>query len=305
MNNLAVLENKQASIWESETDLAQIKEIYGKGLSAGEFNTLVQMGRATGLNPFLREIWAVKYGSSAANIFIGRDGYRKSAQRHPLYDYHMSDAVYSEDEFYVVDGEIKHKYNLKNRGQLLGAYCIVKRKGSSRPSYVFVELAEYSTGQSLWKKAGAEKGKPATMIKKVAEAQGLKSAFQELFAGTYSEYEQYEETSDVASGTRPGKGVQGLKAKLGLKKIDPEQYPHPPIVDEETGEIFEAVVEPEIIPLEPESGGDTLQTIQFLMDSASSIKELMEAMKMAKDLPASEKKQVSAWFNERQAALKG
>lgn len=301
MSNTALVDTKNQSmnIWESSDDLKQIKEIYGKGLSVGEFNTLVQMGRATGLNPFLKEIWAVKYGDNPAQIFIGRDGYRKSAQRHPLYDYHVADAVYSADTFNVVNGEVEHKYNLSNRGQLVGAYCTVQRKGSSRPSYVFVELKEYSTGKSLW---NAQTGKQATMIKKVAEAQGLKSTFQELFAGTYSEYEQYEDNTEVAHGVKPGKGVQGLKAKLGMvKQPEPEDTVD---YDCDTGEVIEAVAEPEIIPPQ-ESNGMTADTIKFLIESAATVKELNDAMKHLKDLSPADKKEVYAIYKKKEAEFKG
>lgn len=300
MNSMSLVDtkNQSMSIWESSDDLKQIKEIYGKNLSAGEFNTLVQMGRATGLNPFLKEIWAVKYGDTPAQIFIGRDGYRKSAQRHPLYDYHVADAVYSADVFNVVNGEVEHKYNLSNRGTLVGAYCTVKRKGSSRPSYVFVELKEYSTGKSLW---NAQTGKQATMIKKVAEAQGLKSTFQELFAGTYSEYEQYEEGNEVASSTKPGKGVQGLKEKLGMvKEPEPETVDY----DGETGEVIEAQAEVVAPSPQPESSGMTTDTIKFLIESADSMKELNDAMKHLKELPPADKKEVYALYKQKESELK-
>lgn len=300
MNNLSVIEKTSSNlnIWDSSEDLKQIKEIYGRNLSPGEFNTLVQMGKATGLNPFLREIWAVKYGESAAQIFIGRDGYRKSAQRHPLYDYHMTDAVYSEDTFDVSNGQINHKYKLSNRGILIGAYCIVQRKGSSRPTYVFVELKEYTTGKSLW---NATTGKPATMIKKVAEAQGLKSAFQELFAGTYSEYEEFTNDSTEANITRPGKGVNGLKEKLGMTKVKEKEEIFNSF-DNETGEI----IEPEIIYSEEENIDDSdslIHGIRKLMEKAENIKELMAAMKMTKDFSLEEKKEISILFNKRQKEL--
>lgn len=142
MNNLSVIENKGLSsgLWDSSQELTQIKEIYGKNLSGGEFSTLVQMGKATGLNPFLKEIWAVKYGDNPAQIFIGRDGYRKMGQRHPLYDYHLVDAVYSNDDFEVNNGEVSHKYNFQNRGILIGAYCIVQRKNASRPILSLIHI---------------------------------------------------------------------------------------------------------------------------------------------------------------------
>lgn len=171
--------------WNDPDMQAQIKETYGKNLSAQEWNLFLGLGRATGLNPFLKEIWPVKYGNAAASIFIGRDGYRRSAQTHPEYEYHSKAAVYSKDEFEIDpnEGKVKHKINLKDRGELVGAYCIVKRKSSSRPVVNYVEMKEYNKKQSVWVE------KPATMIEKVAEAQGLRGNFQELFAGTYEESE--------------------------------------------------------------------------------------------------------------------
>lgn len=289
MSNLAIVDNKTTSIsmWESREDLALIKESFGKNLSSGEWNMLVQMGKATGLNPFLKEIWAVKYGTTAAQVFIGRDGYRKSAQRHPLYDYHISDAVYSGDEFYVVDGEIKHKYNLTNRGELVGAYCIVKRKGSSRSSYVYVELKEYSTGQSLWSMAG--KGKPATMIKKVAEAQALKSAFQELFAGTYSEYEAWDKATDI---TPAGKGVTGLKERLAIAESDIIETEE---VFEETGEVEAPIATNQM----------DISSVIFLIEAAHDDAELMQAVGLMKNLSDTDKLIAKISFMKRKKELSG
>jgi len=171
-------------IWNEDKNLPEIKKLFAAKLTDLEFRVFVEMGKATGLNPFLKEIWAIKFtDNGAAQIFVARDGYRKSAQRHPKYDYHYSEAVYSNDFFESNDGVYSHKFNMKDRGELVGAFCNVKRKDSTRPISVFVEFREYDLKQSLWK------SKPATMIKKVAEVQGLRMAFQELFAGTYEELE--------------------------------------------------------------------------------------------------------------------
>lgn len=178
--------SSQSELWKDAKQLQEIKNIFGKDLTDGEFTTLCQIGHATGLNPFLREVWAVKYGNSPASIFIGRDGYRKVSQEHPNYNWHQVDAVYENDSYDVIDGNPKHKYNVKNRGKLVGAYCIVNKKNTERVTYLYVDLNEYSTGKSLWS------SKPATMIKKVAEAQGLRMAFQGMFSGTYDESEQWE-----------------------------------------------------------------------------------------------------------------
>lgn len=220
MNNLITLTKNEIGIWEEQSSIVEIKKVFAPTLTNEEFSIFVQMGRATGLNPYLREIWAVKYKSKdtrypdpVAQIFIGRDGYRKSAQRHPDYDYHESFAVYENDSFEVLNGTVNHKFNLKNRGTLIGAYCIVKRKRSSKPVCNYVPLSEYCTDKSLWKPTDAG-GKRDTMIKKVAEAQGLKANFQELFANTYNEYEQYKEPESLPE---TGKGTEDLAAALGIE----------------------------------------------------------------------------------------
>lgn len=176
-------------VWEQKK-LMEIKKLYAPNLSNDEFAIFSEIGKLTWLNPFLREIWAVKYGNQPASIFIGRDGYRKSAQSSPLYDWHSAEDIRENDTFSVNDGKIIHSMNMKDRGKIVGAYALAQRRWSSRPNYVRVDLSEYNSGKSVWST------KPSTMIKKVAEAQVLRMTFQELFAGTYDESEQWDEKED-------------------------------------------------------------------------------------------------------------
>lgn len=172
--------NTQMIIWDDNKKLEEVRKLFAPKLTDMEFQFFVGLGKATNLNPFTREIWSIKYQDNMpAQVFVGRDGYRKASQAHPDYDFHQADAVYDNDDFSISNGEVSHTYRLKDRGNLVGAYCIVKRKSSSRPVYVFVELKEYYKPQSVWKE------KPATMIKKVSEAQCLRMAFQDLLGGTY------------------------------------------------------------------------------------------------------------------------
>lgn len=297
MNSLAKIENKQLSIWDGDENLLQIKKLFAPKLNANEFIILVEMGKATGLNPYLKEIWAVKYKESEpAQIFVGRDGYRKSAQRHPSYDYHTGDAVYSNDIFERNNGEIVHKYSLKDRGNLMGAYCLAQRKGSSRPTYVYVDITEYNKGFSVWKE------KPSTMIKKVAEAQALKAAFQELFANTYSEYEAWD-NHESHSHQEKARGVEGLKQKLGISKEDINETIN--IIEAEFNHLADEISE-SIRDME-ENKKDEIsseaETVKFLIESASSKKELLAAMKHLKDLKDVEKKIVYEFYKQKDAEL--
>ncbi len=228
--------SNELTIWSNESQLVEIKNIFAKDLLDTEFKTFVWIWKATGLNPFLREIWAVKYGTQSASIFIWRDWYRKSAQANPEYDYHDVDAVYENDNFSVKNWVVEHSYNFKNRGKLVWAYCLVKRKSSTKAMFTFVDFVEYY----LWNKIiengvitekikpgkfGAMKEtlwdtKPATMIKKVAEAQGLRWSFQELFSGTYDESEMEVEKTEkvVISESEQKKNFEIFEEKMMIVK---------------------------------------------------------------------------------------
>lgn len=181
----AIQQKTDIDIWNDEKTLQEIRKTMPANLTDAEFGLLMRIGIRAGLNPFLREIWCLKYASNAAQIFIGRDGYRKNAQKHKHYDSHYAEAVYSNDDFSVQDGKVFHKFNMKDRGKLIGAYAIVRKTNTLNTFYVYIETNEYNTGRSVWKE------KPATMSKKVAEAQALRMAFQEIFSGTYDESEQW------------------------------------------------------------------------------------------------------------------
>ena len=235
---LSLVVNNSIDMWSNPEKLKEIRRLVSPStpLSDLEFSFLVELGRATQLNPFMKEIWAVKYRrknrdtgryeDQPAQIFIGRDGYRKTAQRQPDYEYHQVNAVYSKDEFRIVNDQIQHNYGFANRGELLGAYCIVKRKSSSKYTYVMVTMNEYDLRQGLWK------DKPETMIKKVAEAQAVRQAFQEVLAGTYSDAElpHHEEEANfkiVEGNTQTEK----LNQLLNDNVVDAEVQERPTFVE--------------------------------------------------------------------------
>lgn len=175
----------ELQVWDKEKrDF--IRKTFAPDLTNKEFALFVGMGRSLGANPFMREIWAVKYGNQNAQIFLGRDFYRRKAQEQPTYNGHQVDAVYSNDEFKMVNGKPEHSYSLGERGGIMGAYCVVHVEGRE-PFFNYVEFDEYDTGRSTWS------DKPATMIKKVAEAQSLRASFQGIFQGTYDESEQWKQ----------------------------------------------------------------------------------------------------------------
>ena len=189
----------QKSIWDNQ--VAEIRKAFAPGLDDVQFTMFVELGRSLNLNPFKREIWAVKYRDQVS-VFVGRDGYRKVAQEQPDYNGHCVEAVYSNDKIRVVNGVLEHEFNFTERGHLVGAYCEVYRKSIDHPFRVMVRLDEYKKEQANWRNM------PETMIKKVAESQTLRMAYQGLFAGTYHEAEDWRTTSNGQNGNGNGNGFQ-------------------------------------------------------------------------------------------------
>jgi phage recombination protein Bet len=209
-------------IWEDK-NLNDIKRVYKSDLiNDAEFSVFLQLGKATGLNPFLKEIWCIKYDlSKAAQIFISRDGCMRIAQRHPDFRGCNSYPIYANDILYIsAETHVTHKPALfKDRGELLGAFCVVHRAGFP-DKIISVNFPDYDTKQSLWRT------KKETMIKKVAEAQALRSAFCELFQGTYFEEEVPEEMTRDYNQKTKSFGVDKLKQAINVpanNKVNDEQ----------------------------------------------------------------------------------
>ncbi len=231
MSENVELKTKNAiSVWEN---LSEVRTQFAPTLTDKEFAFFVTLGKSLGANPFKREIWAVKYDQTkAASIFLGRDFYRMKAQEQPDYDGHVADAVYSNDKFMVENGIPKHSYSLTDRGTLLGAYSVVYKKSQTHPFFTFVKLSEYDKGQALWLKM------KETLIKKVAEAQGLRGAFQGVFAGTYDESEDWA-TTTTAAASKASIAPPPLKkpdAKVFEAKPEPVQEPEPKVHPVQPGE---------------------------------------------------------------------
>jgi len=146
-----------------------LKEMYGKDLTDLEFKTLVYMAKKYDLDPVQHEIWAIKYKNRPAMIMTGRDGFLAIAHKSGQFDGMETKAL-------TKDGrEVLTCFDPKELG---GAVCRVWRKDMSHPIVVAVALHEYNTGQSNWAKM------PETMIKKVAESQCLRRAFN--ISGLYA-----------------------------------------------------------------------------------------------------------------------
>jgi len=144
-----------------EKKIALIKAKVCPNCTNTEFELLMYMADKYKLDPLLRQIWAVKFGDSPAQIYAGRDGFLEIAHRSGHFDGMTTEVKMSED------GKVP-----------VFAICTVWRNDMTHPFTSNVLFKEYNTGKSLWT------SKPAVMIGKVAESVCLRKAFS--VSGLYS-----------------------------------------------------------------------------------------------------------------------
>ena len=152
----------------NQQQIQLIRDMCARDCTENEFLLLMQLAKTYQLDPFAKQIWAVKYGNNPAAIFCGRDGFLAIAHRSGKFDGMES--------------------GTRKDGDDLVGWCRVYRKDMSRPFEVEVSLSEYSTGKNLWQT------KPKTMIVKVAESHALRRAFG--ISGLYS-------PEEIDTGDRP------------------------------------------------------------------------------------------------------
>lgn len=153
-----------------------------------EVNMFLSLCKFNKLNPFLKEVYLIKYGSSPATMVVGKDVLLKRAMRNPRYEgtkagvitVNAKGELKEREGTFVLDGET-----------LVGGWSQVFVKGYATPIYASVSIKEYSTGQSNWKT------KPATMIRKVALAQALREAFPEETTALYEASEMDKTVVDT------------------------------------------------------------------------------------------------------------
>lgn len=153
-----------------------------------EVNMFLSLCKFQKLNPFLKEVYLIKYGNSPATMVVGKDVLLKRAMRSPRYEGTKAGVI-----TLTANGELKEREGtfVLDGETLVGGWAQVFVKGYATPIYASVSIKEYSTGQSNWKT------KPATMIRKVALAQALREAFPEETSALYEASEMDKTVVDT------------------------------------------------------------------------------------------------------------
>ena len=95
MNNIQVANKSALTLAEFTTETGQVLTadtvknylVSGNGnVTDQEVLMFIELCKAQHLNPFIREAYLIKFGSSPANIVVGKDVFVKRAHRNPDYE---------------------------------------------------------------------------------------------------------------------------------------------------------------------------------------------------------------------------
>lgn len=177
-----------------------------KGIQDDEFNLFIEQCRATGFNPFTKEVYCVprnvkvsKKGEpdrwETQHVFQpGVDGARARAGRFPDFHSSTSAAVFEKDacEVDVDAGEVRHKFNpCQPRGRLVGAWGKVVKRGGP-PVVAWLPAGSRSGNSQFWN------ADPGGMLAKCAEMAALRKAYPVQFSGVQAREEVQEEAPSRA-----------------------------------------------------------------------------------------------------------
>jgi phage recombination protein Bet len=198
---LTVIETDTGRV-ELSPDIIRKYLVSGQGaVSDQEITMFLNLCKFQKLNPFLREVYLIKYGDKQpATMVTGKETFLKRAIKNPKYAGHKTgisdDGGVAWAEVYV------HGYAVTIRCEV--DFCeYVGLKGDGQPNRMWTE-------------------KPRTMLKKVALVQALREAFPETFGGLYSQ----EEISSI-SETLPDKPIETPATVSDNKKPETKKTPIP------------------------------------------------------------------------------
>ncbi len=168
----------------------------GENITNQEVNYFMHLCRARKLNPFTKEVYLIKYGSQPATMVVSRDALEKRAIQHKDYDGKKVGLYVLNKETNALEKRDSTIY-MKDREEIVGAWCTVYRKNWTNPVTVEVNFEEYIQRTKDGNPNTNWTNRPVTMITKVAKAQALREAFIEDLEGMYEAEERGIDLSNV------------------------------------------------------------------------------------------------------------
>lgn len=207
---MSVAVAQQAPAEWSSQEMQIIRQTIAPGITEPEMALFAQVCRRTGLDPFSRQVYAIKR-SGRMSIQTSIDGFRLIAERTGSYAGQLGPLWCGDD------GVWKDVW-LEERPPA-AAKVAVLRNDFSEPLWAVARFKSFDAGTPLWQRM------PDVMLAKCAESQALRRAFPNDLSGLYT-----SEEMDQAGHDRP----------------QPTPVPVAEVVDISTGEVLEQ--EPEQAP---------------------------------------------------------
>ena len=161
-------------------------------ISDQEFMMFAARCKARGLNPFIGDVYLIKYGKESAKIVVSKEAVEKRAVRNHNYDGSESGIIVLD-----VNGNIQERAGMfyLPTEKIVGAWARVYRKDWRHPSYVSVSGEECIQRKSDGKPNIFWETKLATMLEKTAYVRALRKAFPEELEKLYI-HEELEPTTE-------------------------------------------------------------------------------------------------------------
>lgn len=202
-----------------------VKAYICDGLTPTEYNYFFSICKTYELNPFLKDIYAIKFGTQPATFIIDYKVMQQAADNNPAFDGLKVGIIYLDkngtpqerEGAYILPGET-----------LIAGWCDVFRKDRTHANRTYALYSENVKTNSKGEVNTNWANKPVFMCVKVAKAQALRETFPNMFSNntyTVDEMPERDEESIINSDYEES-NVKDVKSKqkknTASKTIAPE-----------------------------------------------------------------------------------